>query len=106
MHSEGYSTLFVRPSDRLFVCPSVCLSVCYHVFCRYVQQDGQKVISTGSVNVDKNAAFKSYGVKPSERANMKISTSGLPAYLRGRHHMLQRRASIDSHMLSSSVANL
>ena len=65
---------------------SVCLSVCYHVFCRYAQRDGQKAIPTGSVphwlyfkNGDfvKNAAFESYGVKQSEGANMQIST-GLP----------------------------
>ena len=29
--------------------PSVCLSVCYHVFCHYAQQGSQKAISTGSV---------------------------------------------------------
>ena len=74
MRSEGYSTW------------SMCLCVCYHVFCRYAQRDGQKAIPTGSVphwlylkNGDfvKNAAFKSYGVKQSEGANMQIST-GLP----------------------------
>ena len=51
---------------------SVCLSVCYHVFSRYAQQDGQKAIPTGSVPhwlyfknsfFGKNAAFESYGVK-------------------------------------------
>ena len=51
---------------------SVCLSVCYHVFCHYVQQGGQKAIPTGSVphwldfqNGDfrKSTAFKSYGLK-------------------------------------------
>ena len=28
---------------------SVCPSVCYHVFCHYAKQGGQKVIPTGSV---------------------------------------------------------
>ena len=65
---------------------TVRLSVCYHVFCRYAQRDGQKAIPTGSVphwiyflngDCDKNAAFESYGVKQSEGANMQIST-GLP----------------------------
>ena len=74
MRSEGYSTW------------SVCQSVCYHVFCRYAQRDGQKAIPTGSVphwlyykngDFGKNAAFESYGVKQSEGANMQIST-GLP----------------------------
>ena len=64
----------------------VCLSVCYHVFCRYAQRDGQKAIPTGSVphwlyfengDFDKNATFESYGVKQSEGANMQIST-GVP----------------------------
>ena len=66
--------------------PSVRPSVCYHVFCRYTQRDGQKAIPTGSVphwlyfkngDFGKNAAFESYGVKQSEGANMQIST-GLP----------------------------
>ena len=65
---------------------SFCPSVCYHVFFRYAQQDGQKVTPTGSVphwlylkNSDfgKNAAIESYGVKQSEGANMQIS-NGLP----------------------------
>ena len=52
--------------------PSVCLSVCYHVFCHYAQQGGQKAIPTGSVphwldfkkgDFRKSTAFKSYGVK-------------------------------------------
>ena len=62
---------------------SVCLSVCYHVFCRYAQQDDQYAILTGSVPhwlyflnsvFRKNAGFESYGVKQSEGANMQIST--------------------------------
>ena len=57
---------------QYMVCKSVCLSVCYHVFCHYTQQGGQKAIPTGSVphwldlkNGDfrKSTAFKSYGVK-------------------------------------------
>ena len=61
MRSEGYSTWSsVRPS------------VCYHVFCHYAQQGGQKAMPTGSVphwldfkNGDfrKSTAFKSYGLK-------------------------------------------
>ena len=34
------------PSVRL----SVCLSVCYHVFCHYVQQGSQTALPTGSVS--------------------------------------------------------
>ena len=57
---------------QYLVCKSVRPSVCYHVFCLYVQQGGQKAIPTGSVphwldfiNGDfrKSTAFKSYGVK-------------------------------------------
>ena len=57
---------------RVTVCHSVRLSVCYHVFCHYAQQGGQKAIPTGSVphwldfkNGDfrKSTAFKSYGLK-------------------------------------------
>ena len=72
--------LVCKPSVRPSVCPSVCLSVrlsvrpsvCYHVFCHYAQQGGQKAIPTGSVphwvdfkNGDfrKSTAFKSYCVK-------------------------------------------
>ena len=56
----------VRPSVRLSV------SVCYHVFCHYAQQGGQRAIPTGSVphwldfkkgDFRKSTAFKSYGVK-------------------------------------------
>ena len=52
--------------------PSVRRSVCYHVFCHYAQQGGQKAIPTGSVphwldlkngRFRKSTAFKSYGVK-------------------------------------------
>ena len=51
---------------------SVCLSVCYDVFCHYAQQGVQKAIPTGSVphwldfkngDFHKSTAFKSYGVK-------------------------------------------
>ena len=51
---------------------SFCLSVCYHIFCHYVQQGGRKAILMGSVphwidlkNGDfyETTAFKSYGVK-------------------------------------------
>ena len=66
--------------------PSVRLSVCYPVFCHYVQQDGQKAIPTGSVphwldfkNGDfrKSTAFKSYGVK-TKRASQYANKHGLP----------------------------
>ena len=54
----------------------------------------------------KNAAFESYGVKQSEEANMQIST-GLPrpALRTWRQQKLQCRASVDSRVLSSSVAS-
>ena len=54
----------------------------------------------------KNAAFESYGVKQSEGANTQIST-GLPRQLciPWRHQKLQRRATIDSRLLSSNVAS-
>ena len=57
---------------QYLVCKSVRPSVCYHVFCHYPQQGGQKATPTGSVphwlefkNGDfrKSTAFKSYGVK-------------------------------------------
>ena len=32
-----------------FVCPSFGLSVCYHVFCDYVQEMGKRVILMGSL---------------------------------------------------------
>ena len=48
--------------------PSVCPSVCYHIFCHYTQQGGQKAIPTGSVPhwlmILTNGHFrKSYGMK-------------------------------------------
>ena len=66
--------------------PSVCLSVCYHVFCHYAQQGGEKAIPTGSVphwldfkNSDfrKSTAFKSYGVK-TKRTSQYANEHGLP----------------------------
>ena len=78
MRSEGYSTWSVILS--------VCLSVCYHVFCHYAQQGGQKAIPTGSVphwldlkNGDfrKSTAFKSYGVK-TKRTSQYANEHGLP----------------------------
>ena len=75
MHSEGYSTWFVILS--------VGLSVCYHIFSRYVQQDGQKAIPTSSVPhwlyflngiFGKNAVFESYGMKTN---NMQIAVKPL-----------------------------
>ena len=62
------------------------LSVCYHAFCHYAQQGGQKVIPTGSVphwldfeNGDfrKSTAFKSYGVK-TKRTSQYANEHGLP----------------------------
>ena len=47
----------------------------------------------------KNVALESYGVKQSEKANMQIST------VPWRHQKLQCRASVDSRVLSSSVAS-
>jgi hypothetical protein len=44
---------------------SVRPSVCYQVFCLYVQQDGQKPLPMGSPSgFSKKAVFESYGVKP------------------------------------------
>ena len=66
--------------------PSVRLSVCYHVFCHYVQQGGQKAIPTGSVPhwldfkkgyFRKSTAFKSYGVK-TKRTSQYANEHGLP----------------------------
>ena len=82
MRSEGYSTWSVSSSVR----PSVRPSVCYHVFCHYAQQSGQKVKPTGSVphwlyfkNGDfrKSTAFKSYGVK-TKRSSQYANEHGLP----------------------------
>ena len=73
MRSEGYSTWFVSVS--------VHPSVCYHVFCDYALRDNEIAIPTGSslhwLHFKKGdfritAAFKSYGVKASEQANMQI----------------------------------
>ena len=55
----------------------------------------------------KNVAVESYGVKQSEEANLQIST-GLPRpALRTLevYQKLKRRASVDSRVLSSSVAS-
>ena len=60
------------------------LSVCYHIFCHYAQQEGQKARPTGSVPqwLDflkwRFTAFKSYGVKTkstSQYANKQWLTS-------------------------------
>ena len=81
MRSEGYGLSFC-PSVR----PSVRLSVCYHVFCHYAQQGGQKAIPTGSVphwlhykrgDFRKSTAFKSYGVK-TKRTSQYANEHGLP----------------------------
>ena len=67
--------------------PSVCLSVCYHVFCHYAQQGGQKVIPMGSVPhwlVFKNGDFRSVQKLWCEKANILISTAS------PRHHSLLR----------------
>ena len=70
----------------LSFCPSVRLSVCYHVFCHYVQQGGEKAIPTGSVphwldfkkgDFHKSTAFKSYGVK-TKRTSQYANEHGLP----------------------------
>ena len=65
-----------------------CLSVCYHVFRRYIRAKRRPISDTNGFSATlalflkqrffgKNAAFESYGVKQSEEANMQIST-GLP----------------------------
>ena len=59
---------------RYLVCPSlsVCLSVCYRVFCHHAQQASKIATSTGSAlhrlhflngHFRKSAAFRSYGLK-------------------------------------------
>ena len=44
MHSEGYGTWSVS----IYVYISVCFSVCYHVFCHYVQLDNRRAKPIGS----------------------------------------------------------
>ena len=52
MASIQWEKCFINPrracAARVTVRPSVCLSVCYHVFCHYAQQGGRKAIPTGS----------------------------------------------------------
>ena len=73
---------------QYLVCHSVRPSVCYHVFCHYAQQGGQKAIPTGSVphcswldfkkgDFRKSTAFKSYGVKPKPTSQY-ANKHGLP----------------------------
>ena len=71
---------------QYLVCHSVCPSVCYHVFCHYAQQGGQKAIPTGSVphwldlkngDLRTSTAFKSYGVK-TKRTSQYANEYGLP----------------------------
>ena len=71
---------------QYLVCHSVRPSVCYHVFCHYAQQGGQKAIPTGSVphwldfkksDFRKSTAFKSYGVK-TKRTSQYANEHGLP----------------------------
>ena len=99
----------------LSFCLSVCLSVCYHVFCRYAQQDGQYAILMGSVPhwlYFKNSVFVKMlcsRVMAWNKVKKLICKLAL-AYLDQlcvpwRHQKLQRRASIDSRVLSSSVAS-
>ena len=82
MRSEGYGTWFVSAS----VCPSVRLSVCYHVFCDCAQRNNKTTIpwvhrytdfifKKGYFRI--TTAFKSYGVKSKSTSQLKIST-GLP----------------------------
>ena len=70
----------------LSVRPSVCLSVCYHVFYNYAQQGGQKAIPMGSVphwldfrngNFRKSTTFKSYGGK-TKQTSQYANEHGLP----------------------------
>ena len=108
MRSEGYSSCFVIPSVR----PSVCLLPCFlPLRARRRPISDTNVFSATLAlflkwNFCKNAAFANYGVKQSEEANMQIST-GLPrpALRTLEAPEVQRRASIDSRMLSSSVAS-
>ena len=83
MRSEGYCTWSVSLS--------VCSSVCYHVFCHYAEQGGQKAIPTGSVPhwLDfkmvifvKVLRSKVMAWKPSKQANMLMSMAYLDQILR------------------------
>ena len=71
---------------QYLVCHSVRPSVCYHVFCHYAQQGGQKAIPTGLVphwldfkngDLRTSTAFKSYGVK-TKRTSQYANEHGLP----------------------------
>ena len=79
MRSEGRSVIL-----------SVRLSVCYHVFCHYAQQGGEKAIPTGSVphwldfkkgDFRKSTAFKSYGVKTKRTSQLLMSMAYLDQIL-------------------------
>ena len=94
------------------MCLSVCLSVCYHVFCDYVQRDNKTAIPTGSslhwLHLKKGdfritAEFKSYGVK-SNKPICKLAQAYLDRVcVSCRQKKSQRRACIDSRMLSTTT---
>ena len=100
-----------RACGTWFVSLCVCVSVCYHVLCRYSQRGNKIAIPAGLLlqrldfkkgNFLKTAVFKGYGVKTKKMseysAKMQISI-GLPGpqSARWRHQKLQRRAGIESH---------
>ena len=93
-----------------FVIPSVCLSVCYHIFCHHAQRDNKiadtnRFISTLAwfSNFVQVLRSKVMAWKPSEQTNTLINTR-LPRHLLcvpQRHKKQKRRACIDSRMLST-----
>ena len=88
---------------RLSVCPSVCLSVSYHVFCHYAQQTGKTATPTGSGFILK---WLKCCVQKLWQVNKPICKSA-QSYLdwvrllcvRWRHKKSQRMVCIDSRML-------
>ena len=102
MRSEGYGTWFVSVS--------VCLSVCYHIFCDYAQRDNKTAIPMGSYTgfILKWWFSYSYYVQKlwREQANMQIST-GLPRPRPLTLCILKAKESqrIDPRMLSTTVAS-
>ena len=89
-HAQQGLRYLVRFCLSVCLLPQFCLSVrpavCYRIFCHHAQGDNKRVIPIGSAlhwldvkfgDVRKSTAFKSYGVKPSQKAIMQMNT-GLP----------------------------
>ena len=83
MCSEGYSTWPVIQSVRTSVFPSVC----YHVFCHYAKQGGQKAFQCHTGLILKMAIFVKIlrlnvmARKPSQQVNMLMSMAYLDQIL-------------------------